>query len=529
MKSAIENSTLTTKLKEIKDGDTGSFDSTKDSLYHKRLVIGEKADLPRSDMQGSLMSRLESMQLLLQNNPQLAHLFGVDRADKTLTLNTGENSIRTMWSDGTYLYVGLVTSPAKIVKIQLSDLTKVTTLTLDTGEDSCVALWSDGTYLYAGLYLSPSKIVKIDLATFTKDSTLTLGSGENNLFDLWSDGTYLYAGLHLSPSKIVKIDLATFTKDSTLTLGSGENDLRTLWADGTYLYAGCATTPSKIVKIKVYNFTKDSTLTLDTGENGLYDFCSDGVYLYAVLSISPGTIVKIDLVTFTKTDKLALNVATDDYRSIWSDGTYLYAASYITPTYISKVDLATFTEIIAFALATGENNGRDLFSDGTYLYIGLATSPAKIVRRYIYPTGASLIHRKLKKLEGHSTSQLIYTRPDRAVRIALTAGASWAYGSYVQVIAANNITTPFKVIGVEVSDMVADKEYQIGIGTGASASEVLKQETPVKSDVATDSRTIMFDMNTVPEIPANTRVAAKCACETDSQTCGVKLIIATKY
>lgn len=483
--------------------------------------VGEKSDLPRSDMQGTLMSRLEYIQLMLLNNPQLAHQFGVDRADKTLTLAI--NQCRALYTDGVYAYAGLDTTPVKIVKIDLSDFSTISTLELETGEDESWDLCLDENYIYVGTQTSPGKIVRINKSDFTRKDCLTLETGEDVVGCLWDDGTYIYAGLETSPAKIVRITKSDFTRKDVLTLAGGENICLDIISDGLYLYVSLYS--GGITKVDINDFTKVSTLSITRSMR----IKSDGVYLYAATIQNPSNVLKIDLSTFTIADTLTLLIGESNCESLDCDGTFLYVGSDTTPARITKVDLATFSRVGVITLASGENKCRAMCTDGVYLYMGLYSIPAKIVRRYIYPIGASLLQRTLKKLEGHSTSQLIYTRPDRAARIALTAGAGWAYGSYVEVIAANTITTPFKVIGVEVSDMVVDKEYQIGIGTGASGSEVLKQETPVKSNVATGSKRLMFDLNTVPEIPAKTRVAAKCACETDSLGCGVKLIIATKY
>src|SRR2546422_8125575 len=54
-----------------------------------------------------------------------------------LTLNAGENHLRSAVVDsaGGYAYVGTETSPGIVVKVRLSDLTRVAGLTLNPGED----------------------------------------------------------------------------------------------------------------------------------------------------------------------------------------------------------------------------------------------------------------------------------------------------------------------------------------------------------------------------------------------------------
>lgn len=221
----------------------------------------------------------------------------------TLTLATGETKCRGIISDGTYIYVGLETSPAKIVKINPTTMTTVgTTLTLATGEDNCYSFTFDGTYIYAGLHTSPGKIVKINPQTMTTvGTTLTLDEAtyEDDVDCLIFDGTYIYAGLYVLRGQIIKINpngSGTMTKvGSTLTLASGEDDCQTFTFDGTYLYVGLMTSPAKIVKIDPKAMAKVSTLTLPTNVNNCKALTFDGTYIYAGCSTMPGKVAQYDL------------------------------------------------------------------------------------------------------------------------------------------------------------------------------------------------------------------------------------------
>jgi len=169
-----------------------------------RAVQGELEDLPEDNPRATLSSRIRSLLLRATGIPQLIHLYGSLELDKTLTFAIGEDKTNVLFSDGSYLYAGLDTSPAKIVKVDLSDFTIVSTLTFAAGENRCYGLFSDGSYLYAGLDTSPAKIVKVDLSDFTIVSTLTFAAGEAYTTSLFSDGTYLYAGTWTSPGKVIR-------------------------------------------------------------------------------------------------------------------------------------------------------------------------------------------------------------------------------------------------------------------------------------------------------------------------------------
>jgi hypothetical protein len=69
------------------------------------------------------------------------------------------------------------------------------------GQGDCRAIVSDGTYIYAGLNTSPAQVVKIDPTTMETVLTWTGASGQNQCYALDFDGTYLYAGFNTDPGQ----------------------------------------------------------------------------------------------------------------------------------------------------------------------------------------------------------------------------------------------------------------------------------------------------------------------------------------
>jgi hypothetical protein len=301
-----------------------------------------------------------------------------------IQFSAGEDSVYSLAISGGYLYAGLLTSPGKVVKIDLSTFSKVSTLTLDVAEEYVYSLAVSGGYLYAALDTSPGKIVKIDLATFTKVSSLTLAGGENYAETLVVSGNYLYAGLWTSPAKIVKIDLSTFTKVSTLTLDVAESLVGGIvLADDGYLYVGTYTNPAKIVKIDPASLSKVSTLTLAAGEQNVISLVTLGNFLYAGLYTAGGTPkhVKVDLTTFTKVSVLTSYPSGDGSHSLAISGGYLYAPLYnTTPARLRQVSLTTFTYTRTFTFGSGENYPYALLISGDIIYVGTDTSPAYLVK-----------------------------------------------------------------------------------------------------------------------------------------------------
>jgi len=73
-----------------------------------------------------------------------------------------------------------------------------------TGQNLCRALTFDGTYIYVGLSTTPAYVVKINPSTMATVSTWTGSSGQNNCFGLTFDGTYIYAGLSTTPAYVIR-------------------------------------------------------------------------------------------------------------------------------------------------------------------------------------------------------------------------------------------------------------------------------------------------------------------------------------
>jgi len=293
----------------------------------------------------------------------------------TLTLDVGEDKPWSSAIKGNYLYLGLLTFPnAKIVKIDLSDFTKVATLTLGTYEEGdgawVYAIIIEGNHLYASVSPFASsvpiadrqgRIVKINLSTFTKVSTLSVGTyAEGAGYDIYSfavSGKYLYAGLQTNPGRIVKIDLSTFTKVSTLQLAADEIYVTALTVKGNYLYGALTGFPYGVVKVDLGTFSRVASILSFPFENAEPSLlAADPNFLYAG---QWNAINKIALSTFTLTETLTLTGA--GYAILVANQDDLYAGrTPSAPGKINKVDLSTFTEVTALDLDVGEDDVRTL-------------------------------------------------------------------------------------------------------------------------------------------------------------------------
>ena len=85
----------------------------------------------------------------------------------SLSMAAGENNPYPCVIDAAagFAYFGTLTTPGRIVKIQLSDFTRVGAITLESGEDSLggAAIDQPKGLAYFGCEMAPGKVVKVDI------------------------------------------------------------------------------------------------------------------------------------------------------------------------------------------------------------------------------------------------------------------------------------------------------------------------------------------------------------------------------
>ena len=271
-----------------------------------------------------------------------------------LTLNPGEDQIIRMITDGTYLYVVCLCRfvpfvPAKVVRVNLQTFQRVDVIDFTTIPGFGfvgIAITLDGTYLYIGLGSSPGTIVRIDTRTFTVSATLTFNIGENDIRDLVTDGHFLYACTIDSPGVIVKIDLNTFTEVASFILDPGE-DSECLFLHGEILYVGTFTFPAILVKVDLDTFTRVDAITLNPGEDIAANMFVDGTFIYISLATIPGQAAIIDISNFEEVSGLTFPIGANIGSLTFVDQTFLYIGTRTTPGQIVRRFLyPTNTDII---------------------------------------------------------------------------------------------------------------------------------------------------------------------------------------
>ena len=132
------------------------------------------------------------------------------------------------------------------------------------------------------------------------------------------------------------------------------------------------------------------------------------------------------------------------------------------------------------------------------------------------------VYALLNKSSEHIHSRQ-YVYPTLADAITITTSASnWTFGAWTEVIPVSTITSDFDIHWVVISDISANDEFEIQIGSGAGGSEAVVASTNFVRD------TVQAQQGAQPVVmaivAANTRIAVRLACKSGtSKTCNVKV------
>jgi hypothetical protein len=107
------------------------------------------------------------------------------------------------------MYLGMIGDPGGVVKVDLNTFSVVDRLDFNNGENAH-ALVLDDEYLYCGTSSSPAKIIKIRLSDFTRVQDATLPKGFSIAYWMRIDENYLYVSCAAS-GKLARLNKDTLT------------------------------------------------------------------------------------------------------------------------------------------------------------------------------------------------------------------------------------------------------------------------------------------------------------------------------
>ncbi|MCL5410438.1 MAG: hypothetical protein M1324_01135 [Patescibacteria group bacterium] len=196
-------------------------------------------------------------------------------------------------NDGTYLYIVTYNSPAKILKYQISDFTKVGSVSI-TGRNTGHSIIYDGVNLYATGVTSPGWVAKISPNDLSYSTATFQVSDDYPTDDLTNVGDYIYAGLEATTGIIVRVKKS----DLSLTrIATGQTTSNYgVYYDSQYVWGAYNSAPGNLIRIDPDTLFVN-TFTFGTGENYLNEVLSDGQKLIATCWLSPAKILRFNIDT----------------------------------------------------------------------------------------------------------------------------------------------------------------------------------------------------------------------------------------
>lgn len=309
----------------------------------------------------------------------------------SLTLQTGEDKIISSSVDivNGYMYVGTDTSPGQVIKIRLSDFTRVGAITLSIDSLWGMAIDTTNGFLYvSGNIASTTNISKIDLTTFTETTVLSLTSElykvNNLVIDISNGFLYIGTGSTTDPAEIRKINLTTFTQTASLTLNSGENTIGAGIIYNGYIYYSARSTGNnaEVIQIRISDFTRIGSVSgVNLLSRVFFTAKLDLVNGYGYFVSDTTKIVKVNLSLLTIDSILQMpGINSFAYSSSISNN-YLYIGRATgNKGYIDRIRLSDFTLIDSIEIYNG--NGINGFfigeTFGNFIYFAGYTSPGVI-------------------------------------------------------------------------------------------------------------------------------------------------------
>ncbi len=222
-----------------------------------------------------------------------------------------------------------------------------------------------GGFLLVGARSTPGRVVKVNLPDLTVEAVHELNAGEN---DLWSgaidtEGHYAYFGTN-SSGHIVQIDARTMTRVGSVSLEVGEARAQRLIFDPTraVLYAAMATAPGKVVKYST-SLTRLSAVTLPAGTGALESALlgADGHSLYVGTRVGGAAahVARVNLDLFLDADVSSQLVEAGDSTlasMVQSHDDHLYVGTETNPGRLLKVSTSALTREAAFTWPASHRN-----------------------------------------------------------------------------------------------------------------------------------------------------------------------------
>jgi hypothetical protein len=342
----------------------------------------------------------------------------------TLNLNLNEGFPLSAVIDPANGFAYFGTSEGIIVKIRLSDFTRVGTIPLNLGNDnelSSAVIDAVNGFAYFGTW--EGKVVRVRLSDFTPAGILTLQPGEKRLLSAIMDTANGFAYFGTETGIIVKVRLSDFTRVGALFLTNPTMIYAAsavIDADNGFAYFGADMSPGGIAKVRLSDFTYIDALTLARSEDNLRSAVIDSAegFAYFGTDTKPGIVTRVRLSDFTRTGALMLNEGEDSITSaaFFTSGQGNFrTALFGTGTYPGRVVAVGLTNMLTRdgACILNDNEGdlesAVIDSANNFAYFGTYSDPGIIVKVYASAAPSRWGALTLNPGEGRLTSAVIDT------------------------------------------------------------------------------------------------------------------------
>lgn len=318
-----------------------------------------------------------------------------------LTLSPDEYNLFSAIIDSQngFAYFGTNTAPCRIIKVRLSDFTRVGSIQIptDTGCGVLQPATINSTHGYAYFFISNNtsgNIVRLRLSDFTIDTIFSMTPGGQALSAVIDiNNNILYVGTtpssgRINEGQIRKIDLNTLSQigalnlptnlafPKSITLDSPNSHLHIAAEGGSLVPGG----PRAVVKIKLEDFSVEDThyFSDSTDVPGALAISPDGSILYLGINGKP-VIYKIDASSLNILNQLVIsdqNFANGiRLATVIQDGSKAYFTSLngCTGAHLLNIDLINFQAINVVPIITNSKatiGSMFVDPDTGYVYLG---------------------------------------------------------------------------------------------------------------------------------------------------------------
>jgi hypothetical protein len=296
-----------------------------------------------------------------------------------------QSSSRQQTVSTSYLYAGVMSTPGKILKIDLDTFQVVNRMILDEGEDKVHAMETSDRYLYAGLLTTPV-IIQIDLSNFTRVNKVTLGGISPPITKLRMIDGYLY--VCAKGTRLYRLDPETLqtTDYADISPPEGFLSIMDVHQIGEFLYLNFRCTEqyfSWIIKLNVSDLSEVGRIQLSVKE--ITTSATDNEYLYVVYNTDPKTgskrsgLLKINPTSLQEVGKVLLDVSNARFTdNAVKYGDYFYMNEDSEYGRVHKIRISDFI-YDGYANLT-EIRSVDIQIAAPYLYVSMAVLPSKIIK-----------------------------------------------------------------------------------------------------------------------------------------------------